>query len=80
VRVGTWVDKHSTPWQFELRSSSAKGELLAKGENILATLETYSRTELKLKPQADFQDLFLVVRSSDKSASELQLLDVSFHL
>jgi cytochrome c len=79
LRVGSWVETHSTPWQFELRAGSAKGELLAKAEYTANTLESYARTELTLQPQTGFQELFLVVRSGEKSASELQLLDVSFH-
>ena len=79
VRVGAWVKTYSTAWQVELRAGSAAGVLLAKGVNAGNILDSYSRTELKLLPQTGFHDLFLVVRSSEKSASELQLLDISFH-
>jgi cytochrome c len=79
VRIGTWVKTHSTAWQFELHAGSATGVLLASGVNTGNLLDSYSRAELKLQPQTGFHDLFLVVRSSEKSASELQLLDISFH-
>jgi hypothetical protein len=79
VRVGAWVIEHSSAWQFELRVGSAKGALIAKGESSGGVLDSYSRTELKLQTTVGLQDVFLVIRSSEKSASELQLLDISFH-
>lgn len=79
ARVGAWVIEHSSAWQFELRVGSAKGALIAKGESAGSVLDNYSRTELKLQTTTGLQDVFLVIRSSEKSASELQLLDVSFH-
>ncbi len=88
VRVGSWITNQETnsisadqklAWQFELRAGSATGIVLAVGENPLRVLGTYSRTELKLQPQTGFQDLFLLVRSTQKSTNDLQLLDASFH-
>ncbi|GGY69833.1 hypothetical protein GCM10011613_12740 [Cellvibrio zantedeschiae] len=79
LKVGAWSVLKETVWQYELHAGSANGTLLAKGESTSTEADAYSRTELKLQPQTDYQDLYLVVRSNGKSEGELHLLDVSFH-
>ncbi len=79
LRIGAWVTKQNAQWQFELRLGSDTGTVLASGEIMGKILETYSRTLLKLQTQNDVQDIYLAIRSTEKSTSELQLLDISFH-
>lgn len=79
LRIGAWVTKQNTAWQFELRLGSDTGTVLATGENLGKVLDVYSRTLLKLQPQQGEQDIYLAIRAAEKSASELQLLDISFH-
>lgn len=89
LKIGSWLGNQevsagptiqNNPWQFELRVGSATGTVVAVGESPARALDTYSRTEIKLQaPQVGFQDLFLLVRSTQKSTSDLQLFDVSFH-
>jgi hypothetical protein len=79
LRIGAWATLEGTAWQFELRSGSATGAVIAKGENPSSIADTYVRTELKLQAQSGYQDLYLVIRSNGKSESELHLLDASFH-
>ncbi|MES2676432.1 MAG: ThuA domain-containing protein [Pseudomonadota bacterium] len=79
VRLGGWVTKQSLAWQFEVRLGSDTGTVLASGELAGNVLETYSRLLLKLQAQTGFQDIYLAIRSSEKSNGELHLLDISFH-
>lgn len=79
LRVGAWATLQGTAWQFELRSGSPTGDVIAKGENPSVVEDTYVRTELKLQAQSGHQDLYLAIRSNAKSESELHLLDTSFH-
>ncbi|MET0357459.1 MAG: carbohydrate-binding protein, partial [Cellvibrio sp.] len=74
---GAWVTEKSAAWQFELRLGSATGTLIGSGEAAAGAVDAYSRVDIKLQPHAGFQDIFLVARS-EKSASELHLLDVAF--
>jgi cytochrome c len=79
LRVGAWSTLQGTAWQFELHVGSATGTLLGQAESPSNLADVYSRTELKLQTQLGFQDIYLVIRSSSKSAGELHLLDISFH-
>jgi len=79
LRVGAWATLQGTPWQFELREGSPTGVVIAHGENPASLADSYSRTELKLQAQTGYQNIYLLVRSSGKSDSELHLLDISFH-
>jgi len=79
VRLGGWVAEQATGWKVELRIGSVTGTLLASGEFAADTLDKYSRIPLALNAQSGLQDIVLVVRSNEKSTSDLQLLDISFH-
>ena len=79
LRIGSWVTKQNTSWQFELRSGSESGPLLGSGEIAAPAVDAYTRSEIKIQTRSGFENVFLLVRSSEKSSSELQLLDVSFH-
>jgi len=77
IKIGAWVTKVNTPWQYELRT--ANGSVLAKGDNLATALNAYSRTTLKVDQKNSYETLSLAIHSNEKSASELQLLDISFH-
>ena len=79
LRIGAWVTKQYVTWQFEVRLGSDTGTVLASGEMSGKILESYVRSSLKLQAQNGIQDLYLAIRSSEKSTSELQLLDIAFH-
>lgn len=79
LRLGGWVTKNNTAWQFELRLGSDTGTVLASGENNGKVLEKYLRSPLKIQSHSGNQELYLAIRSIEKSTSELQLLDISFH-
>jgi len=79
IRVGGWIGKETSAWQFELRLGSPTGTLIGTSESPGKVLDAYLRSEIKLQSQTGFQDVFLLVRTAEKSTSELELLDVSFH-
>ncbi|RYY02974.1 MAG: c-type cytochrome [Gammaproteobacteria bacterium] len=79
IRVGGWIGKETSAWQFELRLGSPTGPLIGTSENPGKVLDAYLRSEIKLQSQTGFQDVFLLIRTAEKSTSELELLDVSFH-
>ena len=79
LRIGGWITKQNVSWQFELRLGSDTGTVLASGETAKDIVEKYSRTTLNLEAQSGVHDIYLAIRSTEKSNSELQLLDISFH-
>lgn len=79
LQLGGWITKQNTQWHFEVRLGSDTGTVLAAGESSTKAVDVYFRSLLKLQTQRGLQDLYLAIRSTEKSASELQLLDVSFH-
>ena len=78
IRIGNWITQKDASWQFELRSGSATGVVLGVAEISARAMDSYSRSEIKLQSQAGYQDIFLMVKSSENSKSQLDLLDISF--
>lgn len=79
IRLGSFVSKANTVWQFELRLGSDTGTVLASADSVAKVLDAYNRTSLKLSAQTGVQEVYLAVRSNEKSAGELHLYDISFH-
>ncbi|RZL49294.1 MAG: carbohydrate-binding protein [Pedobacter sp.] len=78
LRIGGWITKELTRWEFELRLGSDTGTVLATGELTAKGLDAYNRAVLKLQAQDGTRDIYLAVRSAEKSTSELQLFDIAF--
>ena len=78
VNVGNWITGKNANWQFELRSGSATGLVLGVADITGRTLDSYARNEIKVQSQTGFQDLFLLIRSSEVSSAQLDLVDLSF--
>jgi cytochrome c len=78
IRLGFYVKKQGAQWQFELRQGSDSGVVLAAADNLNRLMDVYLQAVIKINPSIGFNDLYLAVRSTEKSDSELHLYDVSF--
>lgn len=77
VQIGHIVTKSEALWEVELRVGEVEGQVIARGE--YKQMNNYHQLGLTLEATAGKKQLFIAVRSANQPASDIHLVDISFH-
>lgn len=77
LQLGHIISEVDARWDIEIRVGSADGEVVAKG--VAGGKEAYQRLPLTVTQMQGHQLLYIAARATNQPASEIHLIDLSFH-